>query len=206
MFIPVLNLLRNRLKKSLLAAVAPAAGKRDRPENTHATIGLPRHPELRNLTAFRRQLAVDPAKAIIKESSRSGCLAISGRSGHHMPAGRTGSVPLPMAALQEARLEPMISASNATDAAIIKAFAGIPALLDQTPALIARGRFLDCECLLGPAEPCLSRLDPRRADRRPDAVAGPDAVVAIFLSRLGSRPGRSIGSPRRGRAGTTCWP
>jgi hypothetical protein len=47
-------------------------------------------------------------------------------------------------------LERMISVSNATDAAVIQAFAGIPALLDQTPALIARGRFLDCECLLGP--------------------------------------------------------
>ena len=56
-----------------------------------------------------------------------------------------------MAALQQARLEPMISASNATDAAIIEAFAGIPALLDQTPALILRGRLLDCDCLLGPA-------------------------------------------------------
>ena len=44
----------------------------------------------------------------------------------------------------------MDSASNATDAAITKAFAGIAALLDQAPALIARGRFLDCECLLGP--------------------------------------------------------
>jgi hypothetical protein len=47
-------------------------------------------------------------------------------------------------------LERMISATNATDAAVIQAFAGIPALLDQTPALIVRGRFLDCECLLGP--------------------------------------------------------
>ena len=45
----------------------------------------------------------------------------------------------------------MISASNATDAAIVEAFANIPVLLEQTPALIARGRFLDCECLLGPA-------------------------------------------------------
>ena len=44
----------------------------------------------------------------------------------------------------------MISASNATDVAIMKAFAAIPALLDQTPALIVRGRFLDCDCLLGP--------------------------------------------------------
>ena len=45
----------------------------------------------------------------------------------------------------------MISASNETDAAVIEAFAGIAALLDQTPALIQRGRFLDCDCLLGPA-------------------------------------------------------
>jgi hypothetical protein len=45
----------------------------------------------------------------------------------------------------------MISTTNTTDAAVIAAFAGIPALLDQTPALISRGRFLDCECLLGPA-------------------------------------------------------
>ena len=44
----------------------------------------------------------------------------------------------------------MISASNATNAAVIKAFAAIPALLEQTPALIVRGRFLDCECLIGP--------------------------------------------------------
>ena len=43
----------------------------------------------------------------------------------------------------------MISVTDATDAAVIQAFAGIPALLDQTPALILRGRFLDCECLLG---------------------------------------------------------
>ena len=47
-------------------------------------------------------------------------------------------------------LERMISATDATDAAVIRAFAAIPALLDQTPALIVRGRFLDCECLLGP--------------------------------------------------------
>ena len=46
----------------------------------------------------------------------------------------------------------MISASDATDTAIIKAFAGIPALLEQTPALVARGRWLDCECLIGPKD------------------------------------------------------
>ena len=66
-----------------------------------------------------------------------------------MPTGTTGSIPCQWQHGRKRRLEPMISALNATDAAIIKAFAGIPALLDQTPALIARGRLLDCECLLG---------------------------------------------------------
>jgi hypothetical protein len=47
-------------------------------------------------------------------------------------------------------LERMSSASNATDASVMEAFAMIPAALDQTPALIVRGRWLDCECLLGP--------------------------------------------------------
>lgn len=39
-----------------------------------------------------------------------------------------------------------------SDAGIARAFAAIPALLDGAPALIARGRLLDCECLLGPRE------------------------------------------------------
>jgi hypothetical protein len=42
--------------------------------------------------------------------------------------------------------------SSAPDAEIIRTFAGIPGLLEQAPALIARGRFLDCECLLGPTD------------------------------------------------------
>jgi hypothetical protein len=46
----------------------------------------------------------------------------------------------------------MTSPSNASDAAVIGAFAGIPALLDQDPALILRGRTLNCECLLGPMD------------------------------------------------------
>jgi hypothetical protein len=41
---------------------------------------------------------------------------------------------------------------NATDAALVRAFAGIPALLDQAPALIQRGRLLDCDCQLGPMQ------------------------------------------------------
>ena len=46
----------------------------------------------------------------------------------------------------------MKSSPNATEAAITEAFAKIPVLLEQDPALIRRGRFLDCDCLLGPME------------------------------------------------------
>jgi pimeloyl-ACP methyl ester carboxylesterase len=49
-------------------------------------------------------------------------------------------------------LKRMTSPSNASDAAVIAAFTGIPALLDQAPALILRGRTLDCECRLGPMD------------------------------------------------------
>jgi hypothetical protein len=49
-------------------------------------------------------------------------------------------------------LKPMTPPSNASDAAVVRAFATIPALLDQAPALILRGRTLDCECLLGPMD------------------------------------------------------
>ena len=41
---------------------------------------------------------------------------------------------------------------NDSDAAVIQTFARIPVLLEQAPALIARGRALDCECLLGPID------------------------------------------------------
>jgi hypothetical protein len=41
---------------------------------------------------------------------------------------------------------------HAADAAVAKAFAAIPALLEQAPGLIARGRTLDCECRLGPTD------------------------------------------------------
>lgn len=46
----------------------------------------------------------------------------------------------------------MTPSPDVTDAAIIGAFADIPALLDQAPALIARGRLLDCDCRLGPID------------------------------------------------------
>ena len=34
-------------------------------------------------------------------------------------------------------------------AALIQSFAALPALLEAAPALVARGRFLDCDCRLG---------------------------------------------------------
>src|SRR3978361_1645442 len=59
----------------------------------------------------------------------------------------------PMSALQDVCLNRMSPVPDATDAAVTTAFVDIPALLEQTPALIARGRFLDCECRLGPTGP-----------------------------------------------------
>jgi hypothetical protein len=41
----------------------------------------------------------------------------------------------------------MTQASDSS--AIIQTFSKIPALLDATPALVTRGRFLDCDCRLG---------------------------------------------------------
>ncbi|MCC8940519.1 hypothetical protein [Bradyrhizobium ivorense] len=46
----------------------------------------------------------------------------------------------------------MTPSPDATDDAVIRVFAGLPALLDQAPQLIARGRRLDCDCLIGPME------------------------------------------------------
>jgi hypothetical protein len=46
----------------------------------------------------------------------------------------------------------MTSPPTIRDAGITEAFANIRGLLDQSPGLIASGRFLDCDCLLGPME------------------------------------------------------
>jgi hypothetical protein len=65
----------------------------------------------------------------------------------------------------------MTPSPDATDAAIIAAFAGIPALLDEAPALMARGRLLDCDCRLGPMDhPFYASI---RAGRIVDLVAAP---------------------------------
>jgi pimeloyl-ACP methyl ester carboxylesterase len=44
----------------------------------------------------------------------------------------------------------MTQAQNAD--AVTKAFSEIPALPEAAPALVTRGRFLDCDCRLGPTE------------------------------------------------------
>ncbi len=46
----------------------------------------------------------------------------------------------------------MSSAPGAVDAAVIEAFSSIPAWLARNDALIAQGRFLECDCLIGPVE------------------------------------------------------
>lgn len=38
------------------------------------------------------------------------------------------------------------------DAGVIRAFSELPALLQAAPGLVARGRFLDCDCRLGSME------------------------------------------------------
>jgi hypothetical protein len=50
----------------------------------------------------------------------------------------------------KARQTRMSSPPDETHAAVTGAFAKIPAWLERDPALIARGRLLDCDCLLGP--------------------------------------------------------
>ncbi len=58
---------------------------------------------------------------------------------------------LPMSALQEnACLKRMTPSPDASDAAVIEAFAGLPGQLEQAPALMARVRALDCQWQGGP--------------------------------------------------------
>src|SRR5215475_4050600 len=65
----------------------------------------------------------------------------------------------------------MTQAPDTTDAAVIKAFSAIPALLEATPALVSRGRLLDCDCRLGLLDrPCHVTI---RAGRIVEFVQGP---------------------------------
>ena len=41
---------------------------------------------------------------------------------------------------------------SSSEVRVVETFAGIPAILDRTPALVQRGKMLDCDCLLGPAD------------------------------------------------------
>ena len=65
----------------------------------------------------------------------------------------------------------MTPSPDAADDAVIRTFAGIPALLDQASALVARGRLLDCDCLIGPmARPLHAAI---RAGRIVELVPAP---------------------------------
>lgn len=46
----------------------------------------------------------------------------------------------------------MSSAPDAINASVIDAFSRIPAWLERDEALLERGRWVDCDCLLGPVE------------------------------------------------------
>jgi len=46
----------------------------------------------------------------------------------------------------------MSSAPDAIGTAVIEAFSKIPAWLERSEGLTTRGRFVDCDCLLGPIE------------------------------------------------------
>jgi hypothetical protein len=68
---------------------------------------------------------------------------------------KDSSIPLPMSAWRPPKIWPrtrMSSAPDAINAAVIEAFSKIPTWLERSEALVARGRFLDCDCLLGPVE------------------------------------------------------
>jgi len=53
------------------------------------------------------------------------------------------------ASREKTSLKHAASSPSQSDADIIRTFAAIPDLLERAPVLIARGRTLDCECLLG---------------------------------------------------------
>jgi hypothetical protein len=68
---------------------------------------------------------------------------------------KDSSIPLPMSASLPGKIWPrtrMSSPPDAINAAVIEAFSKIPTWLERSEALIARGHFLDCDCLLGPVE------------------------------------------------------
>ena len=80
----------------------------------------------------------------------------------------------------------MSSPPDATDAAVIDAFAKIPAWLDRDPALIHRGRFLDCDCLLGPVHAPFHVTI--RAGRIVDLTAAPVLMRAWRFSYRATSP------------------
>jgi len=74
-------------------------------------------------------------------------------------------------------LKRMTPSAIPSDTAVIKAFAGIPGLLGQAPALIARGRALDRECRSGPLDHPFQVLI--RSGRIVDLASAP--VLSDFL-------------------------
>lgn len=69
-----------------------------------------------------------------------------------MPCGRQPFTPRcgPFPRHGKTCLNPAAPSPGRSDADIVRTFAEIPHLLAQDPALIFRGRFLDCDCQIGP--------------------------------------------------------
>lgn len=82
-------------------------------------------------------------------------------------------------------LKRMTPSPTPSDVAVIEAFAGIPGLLERTPALMARGRAFNW-CLLGPLDhPFHVSIRSGRTRRPPAAIGG--ARVTI-MEQLGHFP------------------
>ncbi|MGL3213166.1 hypothetical protein [Bradyrhizobium sp. BR 1433] len=98
----------------------------------------------------------------------------------------------------------MTPSPDATDDAVTRAFAGLPALLDEAPRLLARGRLLDCDCLIGPmARPFHAAI---RSGRIVELAPSPVLMRSWrFSYRATPQAWAPIGRPSRSPAGTICW-
>ena len=84
-----------------------------------------------------------------------------------------------------------------------------PSLLEQAPALIARGRVLDCECLLGPLDHPfhVSIREGRIVDLTPAPVLMRSWRFSYRATAVAAAGARQYdGKPAPGRAGTICSP
>ncbi len=92
------------------------------------------------------------AKLSLQTSSRFEAAGAPGPPARLAVAGSSSQDVVDFHVTGKACLQPAAPSTNAPDAGIIRTFAEIPTLLEQDPALILSGKWLDCECLLGPTD------------------------------------------------------